>query len=61
VALPCITSFCFAGAGFKPYLRNAAHVELGWFTARNARELNVADPVYLELFARVDAMQRGRH
>ena len=46
---------CWAGP--EPYLRNAEHVELGWFTPREARELNVADPAYFELFARVDAMQ----
>ena len=40
-------------AGPEPYLRNAEHVELGWFTPREARGLNLADPVYLELFARV--------
>ena len=40
-------------AGPEPYLRNAEHVELGWFTPREARGLNLADPAYLELFARV--------
>ena len=40
-------------AGPEPYLRNAEHVELGWFTPSEARGLSLADPVYLELFARV--------
>jgi 8-oxo-dGTP pyrophosphatase MutT (NUDIX family) len=47
-------------AGPEPYLKNAEHVELGWFTPSEARELNLADPVYLELFARVDALQGDR-
>jgi len=47
-------------AGPEPHLRNTEHVELGWFTPREARELKVADPAYLELFARIDALQRGR-
>jgi hypothetical protein len=50
-------------AGFQmstEAVRNAEHVELGWFTPSEARELNLADPAYLELFARVDALNRGR-
>lgn len=47
-------------AGPEPYLRNAEHVELRWFTSREARELNVADPAYHELFARIDALEGGR-
>jgi 8-oxo-dGTP diphosphatase len=46
-------------AGPEPYLRNTEHVELGWFTPTEARELNVADPAYIELFARVDALRVG--
>ena len=44
-------------AGPEPSLRNAEHVELGWFTPGEARGLNLADPVYLELFARVEALR----
>lgn len=47
-------------AGPEPFLRNAEHVELGWFTPSEARGLNLADLGYLELFARVEALQRGR-
>jgi 8-oxo-dGTP diphosphatase len=47
-------------AGPEPHLRNTEHVELGWFTPLEARELKVADPAYLELFGRTDALQRGR-
>jgi hypothetical protein len=46
--------------GPEPYLRNAEHVELGWFTPGEAREMNVADPAYLELFDRVDGLQSRR-
>ena len=46
--------------GPEPYLRNPEHVELGWFTPREARDLDLADPAYLELFARVEALERGR-
>lgn len=47
-------------AGPEPFLRNAEHVELGWFTPSEARQLNLADPAYLELFARVHTLQRDR-
>ena len=47
-------------AGPEPFVKNAEHVELGRFTPSEARELNLADPAYLELFARVDAPHRGR-
>ena len=47
-------------AGPEPFLRNAEHVELGWFTPSEARELNLADPASLECFARVDALQCGQ-
>ena len=43
-------------AGPEPFLRNAEHVELGWFTPSEARGLNLADPAYLEVFARIDAL-----
>lgn len=33
-------------------MRNAEHVELGWFTPGEARRLELADARYLELFAR---------
>jgi 8-oxo-dGTP pyrophosphatase MutT (NUDIX family)/GNAT superfamily N-acetyltransferase len=42
--------------GPDPFLKNPEHVELGWFTPREARELNLADPAYLELLARVEAL-----
>jgi len=44
-------------AGPEPFLRNAEHVQLGWFTPSEARGLELADPAYLELFARVDAQR----
>ena len=44
-------------AGPEPFLRNAEHDELGWFTLSEARGLNLADPAYLELFAKVEALQ----
>ena len=48
----CITSSWFAAwAGPEPFVRNAEHVELGWFTPDEARGLNLADPVYLERLA----------
>jgi 8-oxo-dGTP diphosphatase len=45
--------------GPEPFLRNDEHVELGWFTPSEARGLTVADPAYRELFARVEALERG--
>jgi hypothetical protein len=50
----------FSDDGPELHLRNEEHVELGWFTPLEARELKVADPAYLELFGRTDALQRGR-
>jgi 8-oxo-dGTP diphosphatase len=44
-------------AGSEPFLRNAEHVALGWFTPSEARRLDLADPAYLELFARIEALQ----
>ena len=41
-------------SGREPYLRNAEHVELEWFTPREARGLNLADPFYLELFGMLE-------
>jgi 8-oxo-dGTP diphosphatase len=40
--------------GPEPFIKNPEHVELGWFTASEARELALADPAYLEFFARVE-------
>ena len=41
-------------SGPEPYLRNAEHVELAWFTPREARGLTLADPAYIELLDRVE-------
>jgi 8-oxo-dGTP pyrophosphatase MutT (NUDIX family) len=44
-------------AGPEPFLKNAEHVQLGWFTPSEARILELADPAYLELFARVEELR----
>jgi hypothetical protein len=46
--------------GPEPFPRSAEHVELGWFTPSEARGLPLSDPAYRELFARVEALERGR-
>lgn len=46
--------------GPEPFLRNDEHVELGWFTPSEARKLDLADPAFLRLFSRVEAIEAKR-
>jgi len=43
-------------SGREPQPTNAEHDELGWFTPAEARALPLADPAYISLFSRVEAI-----
>ena len=45
-----------AWAGPEPFIKNPEHIELSWFTPREARALKLADRAYVELFAKVEAL-----
>ena len=47
-------------SGPEPHIRNAEHDELAWFTPREARRLRLADPGYVDLLDRVEALLSGR-
>ena len=46
-------------SGPEPHIRNAEHDELAWFTPVEARRLQLADPGYVDLFHRVEALLSG--
>ena len=43
-------------SGSEPDIANAEHDKLAWFTPIQARRLQLADPDYIDLFARVEAL-----
>ena len=43
-------------SGPEPHIRNAEHDKLAWFTLKDARRLQLADPAYVDLFSRVEAL-----
>ncbi len=46
-------------SGPEPHIRNAEHDELAWFTPMEACRLQLADPGYVDLFDRVEALLSG--
>ncbi len=46
-------------SGPEPHIRNAEHDKLAWFTPMEARRLQLADPGYVDLVDRVEALLSG--